>query len=72
MEEIVKVQRNYDGEIINFQTNSGRIISYQKALLEVEEGIIQGVSIVENNFGDSELTSNIVEDPNFSSYPTIF
>jgi hypothetical protein len=72
MEEIIKVQRNYDGEIINFQTNSGRIISYRKALLEAEEGIIQGVSIVENNVGESELTSNIMEDPTFSSYPTIF
>jgi hypothetical protein len=72
MEEIIKVQRNYDGEIINFQTNSGRIISYRKALLEAEEGIIQGVSIVENNVGESELTSSIMEDPTFSSYPTIF
>lgn len=30
MEEIVAVDRNYKGEIISFQTSTGRVISYQK------------------------------------------
>jgi len=37
MEHIIKVQRNYKGDIISFETSEGRIISYRKALMETEE-----------------------------------
>jgi hypothetical protein len=61
-EEIIAVQRNLQGDIINFQTSSGRIISYRKALQEAEDGIITGVSVHEGTESDlpvltSELTS---------------
>ncbi len=71
MEEIIKVQRNYHGEIINFQTSTGRIISYRKAVLEVSEGMLQGVSILENEWGEAELMSYKTNN-NFDDYPTIF
>ena len=48
-ERIVAVQKNIFGEIINFQTSSGRIISYRKALQEAESGNIAGVEVIEEN-----------------------
>ncbi|MBS4190950.1 DUF3892 domain-containing protein [Bacillus sp. FJAT-49705] len=48
-EQLIAVSRNFHGEIISFKTSSGRIISYRKALQEVEDGIITGVNIVEGN-----------------------
>ena len=54
-EQLVAVHRNYLGEIISFQTSDGRLISYRKALMEVEEGIITGVTIEENQDGTSFL-----------------
>ncbi|MCP3738860.1 DUF3892 domain-containing protein [Rossellomorea sp. BNER] len=72
LEEIIKVQRNVNGDIINFQTSSGRIISYRKAALEVEEGLITGIDIREDDEGYTHLTNTLSDDENFSSYPTIF
>lgn len=72
MEEISKVQRNYHGDIISFQTSSGRIISYQKAVLEASEGILQGVALNENEWGETELSSMSVDDGSFNDYPSIF
>ncbi|MBN8190673.1 hypothetical protein JI667_00805 [Bacillus sp. NTK074B] len=72
MEGISKVQRNYHGDIISFQTSSGRIISYRKAVLEASEGLLQGVTLYENEWGETELTSMMVDDGSFNDYPTIF
>ncbi|MCA1063103.1 hypothetical protein QTG56_14340 [Rossellomorea sp. AcN35-11] len=72
MEEISKVQRNYHGDIISFQTTSGRIISYRKAVLEASEGLLQGVSLNENEWGETELSSMSVGDGSFNDYPSIF
>ncbi|WP_064091386.1 DUF3892 domain-containing protein [Rossellomorea aquimaris] len=72
MEEITKVQRNYLGEVISFQTSTGRIISYRKAVLEASEGLLQGVAVLENEWGESELTSEGLNDTSFNEYPTIF
>lgn len=72
MEEISKVQRNYHGDIISFQTTSGRIISYRKAVLEASEGLIQGVTLNENEWGETELSSMTVDDGSFNDYPSIF
>jgi len=44
-ETIVACQRNVRGEIINFQTSSGRIISYRKAVEEIKEGILSGMEL---------------------------
>lgn len=44
-EQLVAVYKNPAGDVISFQTSGGRIISYRKALLEAEAGIITGVNI---------------------------
>ena len=62
-EQLVAVQRNYFGDIISFQTSSGRVISYRKALQEAEEGLIDGINIDEEN----NLTPNI--GSSFNEYP---
>jgi hypothetical protein len=72
MEEITKVQRNYHGDIISFQTSGGRIISYQKAVLEAAEGLLQGVEIHENEWGEYEIYSLDAANKGFDEYPTIF
>lgn len=71
MEKIIKVERNHFGEIINFQTSSGRIISYQKALNEIEAGVISGVEVQGNELGASYIV-NENDDRDFSNYPPIF
>ncbi|WP_338470021.1 DUF3892 domain-containing protein [Niallia sp. XMNu-256] len=58
-EKLIAVQRNQYGDIISFQTSSGRVISYRKALMEVEDGIIEGVSINEEQNGTFILEPNI-------------
>ncbi|MCA1054562.1 DUF3892 domain-containing protein [Rossellomorea aquimaris] len=72
MEEITKVQRNYQGDIISFQTSGGRIISYRKAVLEASEGLLEGVDLKENEWGDYEIFSSDLKDEGFNDYPTIF
>lgn len=74
MEEIIAVDRNYKGEIISFQTSAGRVISYQKAMDEINEGRITGVEIVEVHDDDKPLiiNSNHPDDEFFINYPPIF
>ncbi len=73
VEEIVAVDRNSYGEIISFKTSSGRVISYRKAMQEIQEGIIAGVQIEQS---DSEQISPVIkaisEDPYFDHYPPIY
>jgi len=66
-EQLVALQRNHLGEIINFQTSGGRIISYRKAIQEVENGIIDGVNISENHEGTAYLTPGMISS--FHEYP---
>lgn len=42
-ETIVAVDRNHLGKIISLHTSSGRIISYQKAIQEINDGSIYDV-----------------------------
>ncbi|MEG9297952.1 DUF3892 domain-containing protein [Mangrovibacillus sp. Mu-81] len=72
MEEITRVQRNYHGDIISFQTSGGRIISYRKAVMEASEGLLQGVDLHENEWGEYEISSSHGTDNSFDGYPTIF
>ncbi|MBP2241279.1 regulatory protein YycI of two-component signal transduction system YycFG [Cytobacillus eiseniae] len=69
-EQLVAVHRNNHGEIISFQTSSNRVISYRKAILEAEEGIITGVHIKEDREGNSLITPNDVSS--FDHFPSIF
>lgn len=72
MEHITKVQRNYKGDIISFETSEGRIISYRKALLETEDGLIEGTNIEWNNDGNVHLYNSDENDKYFSNYPPIY
>ncbi|WP_456274303.1 DUF3892 domain-containing protein [Bacillus sp. AK031] len=72
MEEITRIQRNHDGQIISFQTTSGRIISYQKAIMEAQEGIITGVYVEVDGEGTTQLTNSYNDDGGFSHLPAIF
>ncbi|PLR77218.1 hypothetical protein CU633_11785 [Bacillus sp. V3-13] len=53
-EKLVGVQKNRNGEIINFQTSAGRIISYRKAMLEIEAGILSGAEDIDDSIAEGE------------------
>ncbi|MDQ0976247.1 hypothetical protein QFZ31_006125 [Neobacillus niacini] len=70
METVVGLHRNHFGEIISFVTSGGRVISYQKALMEAANGVIQGVQATEDHAGKLVLSSE--EEPSFDHYPNLF
>ncbi|WHY84368.1 hypothetical protein QNH39_17090 [Neobacillus novalis] len=70
METIEGVHRNHFGGIISFVTSDGRIISYRKALLEAENGCIQGVQSIEDSDGNLSLSPET--DQSFDHYPNLF
>ncbi|MBQ6449125.1 DUF3892 domain-containing protein [Cytobacillus oceanisediminis] len=70
MEKIIAVERNHLGDIISFKTSNGRVISYRKALLDIETGVIDGVEVVENERKEEDLSFSIID--NFDNYPPIY
>ena len=68
-EQLVALQRNHLGDIISFQTSGGRIISYRKAIQEVEEGTIDGVTMDESHDGSAYLCPGMVSV--FNDYPLL-
>ncbi|MBT2699336.1 hypothetical protein J7E79_18285 [Bacillus sp. ISL-40] len=70
MESIVALHRNSFGEIINFVTSEGRIISYRKAILEAENGVIQGVQAIEEEHGRMSLIPE--SNQSFDQYPDLY
>ncbi|CAI9394630.1 DUF3892 domain-containing protein [Niallia sp. Sow4_A1] len=70
MEKIIAVERNYMGDIISFKTSNGRVISYRKALMDIETGVIEGVEITENVQEEEDLSFSIIDS--FDNYPSIF
>ncbi|MCM3724331.1 DUF3892 domain-containing protein [Neobacillus cucumis] len=70
METITAIHRNYNGEIINFVTSEGRVISYRKALLDVEQGLIQGLQTVRDTNGAISLMPEL--EQSFDHYPNLF
>ena len=69
-EHLVAIHKNHSGEIISFQTSSGRIISYRKALQDAADGIITGVHIQERGEGYTSLLS--AEGLALDEYPQIY
>ncbi|WP_210365033.1 DUF3892 domain-containing protein [Bacillus sp. REN3] len=69
-EKLIAIHKNHDGRIISFQTTSGRIISYRKALAEAAEGIITGVHLTMDTDGIGVLMSS--EGPALEQYPPIY
>lgn len=51
-ETFVAVQKNHQGDIIGFKTSKGSVLSYRKALMEVENGAITGVHVVTEHDGE--------------------
>ncbi|HYK73180.1 MAG TPA: DUF3892 domain-containing protein [Pseudoneobacillus sp.] len=70
MEKIVALHRNHFGDIISFQTSEGRIISYRKAIQEVENGLIDGLQINSNEDGIISLSPT--SHSSFDDYPQIY
>lgn len=64
------LHRNHSGEIISFQTSTGRIISYRKAIQEVENGLIDGVEIDLDLNGDMFLLPKT--EASFDDFPQIY
>jgi hypothetical protein len=70
LETIVALHRNHFGDIISFVTSEGRVISYQKALLEAENGLLAGVQTNVDPNGHISLMP--VQDQSFDYYPNTF
>ncbi|WP_139311259.1 DUF3892 domain-containing protein [Bacillus sp. MRMR6] len=70
METLVAIHRNHFGEIINFVTSSGRVISYRKALMDTESGLIQGVQTTVDDYGNLTLSPEIGES--LDQIPNLF
>ena len=70
METVVALHRNHVGEIISFVTSGGRIISYQKALMETANGLIKGVQATEDFQGNLVLSPEL--EQSFDHYPDLF
>jgi hypothetical protein len=70
MEKIVALHRNHFGDIISFQTSSGRIISYRKAIQDVENGLIDGVDLDTDVHGEMYLSPSTEES--FDEFPQIY
>ncbi|UII54548.1 DUF3892 domain-containing protein [Cytobacillus spongiae] len=69
-EQIVGVYRNHYGDLISFQTSEGRIISYRKAIQEIEEGIIGGAFVNEQHSESYELpVVSLSENKSFDDLP---
>jgi hypothetical protein len=70
MEIITAVHRNHFGKVINFVTSEGRVISYRKALMDAENGLLHGVQAIQEVDGTSSLLPET--DQTFEHYPTVF
>jgi hypothetical protein len=70
VESIAALHRNHNGEIINFVTTNGRVISYRKALQEAESGIIDGVQTIKDEYGNLTLLPEL--EQSFDHLPTLF
>jgi len=70
VEKLVALHRNHFGDIISFVTSEGRIISYRKALLEVESGLIQGALSNVDIDGHRYLLPE--QEQSFDQYPNLF
>ncbi|HZG59292.1 MAG TPA: DUF3892 domain-containing protein [Anoxybacillus sp.] len=66
--------KKHEGDIINFKTSSGRVLSYRKALMEIDNGTIAGVNIFAGKDGERYIRSNADGEPtnNLDNLPTFF
>ncbi|WP_221565074.1 DUF3892 domain-containing protein [Alkalihalobacillus sp. TS-13] len=57
-EHFTGVRKDENGKIQMFQTSSGREISYEDAIKEVDNEMIEGVSVVREEDGETYIRSN--------------
>lgn len=71
-ETFVAVQKNGDGDITAFQTSSGRVLDYEQALQEVQNGNIRGVNAFRGRDGETYIRGDADGDPanNLDNLPT--
>lgn len=62
-ETIVAVQKNGDGDLTAFQTSTGRQLSYEQALNEVQAGNIAGVNVFKGRDGGMYVRGDADGDP---------
>lgn len=62
-ESIVAVQKNGDGDLTAFKTSSGRVLDYNQALNEVQNGTIAGVNAFKGKDGETYLRGDADGDP---------
>ncbi|CAM4498059.1 MULTISPECIES: DUF3892 domain-containing protein [Paenibacillus] len=62
-ERFVAAQRNGDGDLLKFQTSSGRVLDYQQALQEVQAGSIAGVNVFKGKDGEMYIRGDADGDP---------
>lgn len=71
-EFVVAVQRNGDGDLTAFRTNTGRTLNYSDALQAVSNGEIAGVNIFKGRDGGHYIRGDADGDPsnNLDNLPT--
>lgn len=74
METIIAVDKNERGEIISFKTDTKRVISYRKALQDIEAGRITGAKIIEDDFSNLPkiLCDSEIGLTGFEKFPPIY
>jgi hypothetical protein len=70
LETVVALHRNHFGDIISFVTSTGRVISYRKALIEAQSGLIQGIQTAEDLTGNLTISPEQVQS--FAHFPNLF
>ena len=68
----VAVQKNGDGDIVQFKTSSGRVLSYEQALADVNNGEVIGANVFKGKDGEMYIRGNADGDPtnNLDNLPT--
>lgn len=62
-ETFVAIQKNHEGAIINFKTSTGRVLSYRKAIMEIENGAISGAYVWTGENGESYIRTTPGDSP---------
>ena len=57
-ENIVAVRKNGDGDITDFKTSMGRELNYDRAVQEVQNGMIQGANVGKARNGRAVIRGN--------------
>jgi len=62
-EQVVAVRKNGDGDIVQLQLSSGRVVDYKEAQQLAKNGQIAHVNVFKGRDGDEHLRSDADGDP---------